>query len=115
MSADDPKIVISQGTVDLLLWPGEQVHTFLSGHGILIGANWQRSDLLGLCQMAGDAEIGGEQCQRIGHGIAIHRRAGPSPLFCRHQPLRLAAFLAGDEEWHTLPEPENKCKDVEEP
>lgn len=102
-AATNDKLVISPGTVELLLKDGDTVHTFLSAPGALIGADWQRADLLALVTLAGDAEIGGPQCMKVGHGVVIHRQSGPSPLFCAHNKARMAAFVAGDDGWNELP------------
>lgn len=49
---------------------GEDIHCFVSG-GILIGADWSREQVEQYIKDADTAEIGGEMCRRMGHGLAV--------------------------------------------
>jgi len=64
-----------------LLSNEEDIHTFRSWTGILIGADWSRNELIRSFQSAGneDIQIGGDQCKAMGHGLVLF--TGNDPLF----------------------------------
>jgi hypothetical protein len=62
-----------------MLPDGETVHTFRSGVGILIGADWDRDDLIRAIR-ANKCEQGGEQCTAMGHGLVVWT-SETNPLF----------------------------------
>jgi len=54
-----------------LLPKGKTIHVFLNpGVGILLGADWDRKDVLALLAKATRIEETGEHSQRMGHGLA---------------------------------------------
>lgn len=70
-----------------------QVHTFRSGTGILIGADWKVSTLRKAIKEAwsDDIEIGGPQCLAMGHGLVIWTSKN-NPLFIQVDNLELQKF-----------------------
>lgn len=47
------------------------VHTFRQCASALIGADWKRADIIKLIEESGSAQLGGEQCTRMGHGLVL--------------------------------------------
>lgn len=64
-----------------LLPDNERVHTFTNpGVGLLLGADWDRAEIIELmrsCPDAECAEVTGPQAQAVGHGIVVHRAGQP--------------------------------------
>jgi hypothetical protein len=64
----------------LAMLPEEgDVHTFRSSPGILVGADWRRSDVVAAIEKAGpeELEVGGPQCQAMGHSLVLWTRGEP--------------------------------------
>jgi len=62
----EPSVAIS------MLGESKQLHTFINSGGILLGAGWEKKDLVDLIQKEGViCEIGGAACRRMGHGLVI--------------------------------------------
>ena len=57
-----------------LIADGEEVHTFRAGGAILIGADWERAEILEILRIY-TPEIGGEKCRAMNHGIAVRDEA----------------------------------------
>jgi len=57
-----------------LLLPGEEIHVFLNpSPGVMVGADWDRAQILELLEKAETLRIGGPQCVGLGHGlVAFH-------------------------------------------
>ena len=69
-----------------LLPDGERIHTFLDGGTALIGANWDRADILALLREAGpEIEATGPAARSVGHGLAAYRPDGV-PVFIETRP-----------------------------
>lgn len=49
----------------------EYIHTYKNAAFGLIGADWQKNELIDLLDEADDIQIGGEGCRSMGHGIVI--------------------------------------------
>jgi hypothetical protein len=62
-----------------LIGDGPRIHTFRNTGNILIGADWDREDLIAAMRKAGAILITGPMAQRALHGLAISE--GGSPLF----------------------------------
>lgn len=80
MSADD---VVTLGYEDAaaLLPDGEEIHTFLDGGVALIGADWNRDQILALLR-TGNPELSGPAATGMGHGIVAFRNGDRSkPVF----------------------------------
>ena len=74
MTDDDYRLTYEQAVA--MLPDGEQVHTFLDGGLALIGADWDREDVLALLR-DGRPELSGEQATAMKHGLVAFRPTGP--------------------------------------
>jgi hypothetical protein len=63
---------------------GKHIHTFRSSAFALIGADWDRDDLIEAMRASGVVEAGPQACA-LGHTIAIENQGG-SPLFIEAKP-----------------------------
>ena len=66
---DEPQELTYDEAVALLP-DGDRVHTALNGAGIIIGANWDRENLLKLLRESPRREVTGPAAQSMGHGLA---------------------------------------------
>lgn len=64
----------------------EYVHTFRGGRGVMVGADWKRSDVVAHITEHG-AELAGENATRMGHGIVILEPDGGA-LFVETQAVQ---------------------------
>ncbi|MFA7121237.1 MAG: hypothetical protein WC277_07130 [Bacilli bacterium] len=67
-----------------MLPDGDTIHTFRNSiPGVLLGADWERADVLDAIDKATTREIGGPACCAMKHGLVVW--TGDSPLFveCR--------------------------------
>lgn len=79
----DERVKLSRAEADALLKPGAMVHTFMQTGGpglILIGADWDREDILDLADK-GRVELAGEAATKMKHGIAAFSEGRPV-VFC---------------------------------
>ena len=79
MSADDIQLLGYDEAVALLP-DGDSIHTFLDGGFVLIGADWDRADILTLLETTARREVTGDAAQGMGHGLAAYRADG-KPVF----------------------------------
>jgi hypothetical protein len=75
--ADDGIVLLSYDEAVALLPDDEQIHTFVDGGLALIGADWDREDILKLLRETERREVTGPAAQAMGHGMAAYREAGP--------------------------------------
>lgn len=75
------KIFLSKEQAKKLI-KGKSIHTFRTGTGLLLGADWSRESLLDAIENSSEnaLEIGGEQCKAMGHGLVIWT-SQKDPLF----------------------------------
>ena len=74
--SDLPELLTYDEAVALL--PGkERIHTFLDGGLAIIGADWDRSDVLALLARTDRREVTGPAAQSMGHGLAALRDGEP--------------------------------------
>ena len=66
-----------------MLPDGDEIHTFRSGPGCLIGADWTRDQIIDQIETK-PCELGGELCTKMNHGLVIWTEPD-NPLFveCR--------------------------------
>jgi hypothetical protein len=76
----DEAILLSYDEAAALLPDGDRIHTFLDGGIGLIGADWDRADILDLLAMSERREVTGPAAQSFGHGLAAFREDGV-PVF----------------------------------
>ena len=69
-----------------LLPDGEQIHTFLDGGLALIGADWDRQQVLDLLAATSQREVTGPGAQSMGHGLAAYRDGEPVFIETRKTP-----------------------------
>ena len=55
-----------------LLPSGDTIHTFVDGGIALIGADWEREDVLQKLVESDKIEITGEMARSMGHGLAVY-------------------------------------------
>ena len=65
-----------------MLPDGEDIHTFYSTALALVGADWNRADILAAIDLH-NCEIGGPECRRFNHGLVIHTNPGPLFVECK--------------------------------
>lgn len=69
MSEDKILLTVEQATS--MLPDGDMVHTFRSGPGIALGADWERKSLIATIEKSPQRELGGEFCQGMKHGLVV--------------------------------------------
>lgn len=55
-----------------LLPDGDAIHTFRGGGPVLIGADWDREEVLNKLKTSDKIEIAGETARNMGHGLAVY-------------------------------------------
>lgn len=60
---------------------GEKIHCFLNPGGMLLGASWDRADVLDKLKNADAIHITGPSAQGTGHGIAVIDEDGRPAYF----------------------------------
>jgi hypothetical protein len=76
MSADEKELLTYDEAVALLP-DGKRIHAFLDGGMALIGADWDRADILALLRDTDCREVPGPAAQSMGHGLVAWRESGP--------------------------------------
>jgi len=76
VTPDDIQL-LSYGEAVALLPDGERIHTFTDGGVALIGADWDRADVLELLETTERREVTGPSAQGLGHGLAAFRDGEP--------------------------------------
>lgn len=86
--SNDKKIFLTPSQAIELLADSEHIHTFRSGHGIMMGADWRKVDIIKLLNRLPEKsiEIGGQTCRRMGHGLVCHHD-GPLFIECNDRKL----------------------------
>jgi hypothetical protein len=67
------KLEINEATK--MLPDGDTVHTFRNSAGMLIGADWDRADVLDAIKKHG-VELSGSQATAMGHGLVLEDATG---------------------------------------
>ena len=80
MSTEE-KILLTEDAAIAMLPDGDSIHTFRDAGIALIGADWDRQDILDAIKHC-PCEVGGRMCRSMKHGLVIHD-GEPSPLFVR--------------------------------
>jgi len=78
-SADDDIQLLSYDEAVALLPDGDTIHTFLDSPVALVGADWDRGEVLALLERTDRREVTGPAAQSMGHGLAAFR--GGRPVF----------------------------------
>lgn len=56
-----------------LLPEGDYIHTFYQMGSTLVGADWDRADILQKLTECDKIEVAGDQARAMGHGLAVYR------------------------------------------
>lgn len=68
----DERVILTFEQAEPLLVPGESVHCFLNPQrGMMIGADWDRDDVLEVMRVAKRIEVTGPVAQEMKHGLAV--------------------------------------------
>jgi hypothetical protein len=70
MNNDDEPQELSYAEAVALLPDGEEIHTFMQGGSILLGADWSRAHILDLLRTSPRREVTGAHAQAMSHGLA---------------------------------------------
>ena len=84
-SPDDEVVLLSYEEAVALLPDGDRIHTFLDAGITLVGADWDRAEILRLLEQTERREVTGPSAQSFGHGLAAYRDDG-TPVFIRTRP-----------------------------
>lgn len=91
MSEPEAGYVLTYGQAVALLPDDERIHTFMNPAGMLIGADWDREDVLALLR-DGQPELSGDQATAMGHGIVAFRGGDRGePMFVATKTEELTA------------------------
>lgn len=82
--SEPERVQLSYEQAEAMLPDGEQVHTFLDGGLALIGADWDRDQVLMLLR-DGHPELSGEAATAMGHGLVAFRPYA-GPVFIETRP-----------------------------
>ena len=75
----DDAVLLSYDVAVALLPEGERIHTFLDSGIALLGADWDRDQVLDLLRTTDRREVTGLAAQAMRHGLAAFR--GGEPVF----------------------------------
>lgn len=79
--SDDVKQLLTYDEAVALLPDGERIHTFMQADPVLLGADWDRAEILELLRQADpEIEVTGPEAQSVGHGLAAYDADG-EPVF----------------------------------
>ena len=73
----DDVVLLSYDEAVALLPEGERIHTILDSGIALLGADWDREQVLGLLRTTDRREVTGPAAQAMGHGLAAFRDGVP--------------------------------------
>lgn len=76
----EERVKLTPEQLDAIMAEGEQVHTFMQSKcGILLGADWDRSEILKAATQRG-AELSGKAATKAKHGAVVWHEDG-TPVF----------------------------------
>jgi hypothetical protein len=70
-------ILLTYDEAVALLPEGERIHTFLDSGIAILGADWDREQVLALLATTDRREVTGSAAQSMGHGLAAFRDGEP--------------------------------------
>jgi len=73
----DRPVVLTKEQAMGLLPEGESIHVIVDAGAALLGANWDRADVVELISGSNRCEVGGARCRHAGHGLVIWDRKRP--------------------------------------
>jgi hypothetical protein len=71
------EVLLTYDEAVALLPDGDRIHTFVNPAGILVGADWDRGDVLALLRDTDRREVTGPAAQAFGHGLAAMHDGRP--------------------------------------
>lgn len=81
---DDKPILLTPDEAIAMLPEGEWIHTFRNpGVNLLIGADWDRDDLLVAIRCSCSRQVGGPMCCGMNHGLVIWHDKRQLYIECR--------------------------------
>ena len=75
--ADLDEVLLSYDEAVALLPDSRRIHTFLDSGFALMGADWDRAEVLALLRTSDRREVTGSAAQSMGHGLAAWRDGKP--------------------------------------
>jgi hypothetical protein len=78
--SDDKCLLTPDQAIAMLDPDGENIHTLRSAPLCMLGADWERSDLIKAIRTAAGLEIGGDMCKGMNHGLVVWTERD-NPLF----------------------------------
>jgi hypothetical protein len=74
----DDRVFLTPEQATAMLSDDDQIHTFRQSiGGVLLGADWDRDDLVKAIDVAENRELSGEQATKMHHGLCITDNHGP--------------------------------------
>jgi len=61
------RVTLTPEQLDAMMLPGEEVHTFMQAGSVILGAHWNRKEILDAARKNG-AELSGETATKMLHG-----------------------------------------------
>lgn len=68
------KIFLTEQQAIELLPEGEQIHTFLNSPMALIGADWDRTEVIDKIRRSDYREVSGSGARKLKHGLAVYNK-----------------------------------------
>lgn len=87
---NDERVFLTSEQAEAMLPNGDYIHTFRSGTGILLGADWKREKILEAIKTY-KPELSGKLATSMDHGIVLF---DPDALFIATKAVRLAVEQA---------------------
>lgn len=81
----DKRVHLTFEQAEAMLPLGKFVHTFANPHGMLVGTDWERAEVLAHIRKHG-AELAGDMATRMGHGIVVLEAGGDALFIATRQP-----------------------------
>lgn len=91
MRIRDERVFLDKDEALRLLSDHEEIHTFRDAGACLIGADWEREELVKAISGGCSAEIGGDACRKVGHGLVLFVDA--KPLFVEVDDAMVQALV----------------------
>lgn len=67
----DDRIFLTPEQAETMLPEGDTVHCYRNPNGMLIGADWDRADVIKAFATAREIEIGGQGCRAVRHPLVV--------------------------------------------
>lgn len=93
------KIFLTEQQAIELLPEGEQIHTFLNLPMALIGADWDRDEVIDKIRSSDYREVSGSGARGLKHGLAVYNEGATAldVVFIETDPEKLDALYPAEE------------------